>query len=257
MDAARDTSRRPTRRKTADPFRYGWRDVHRTGPDGKREWVQLPLTREDVLHPEFGDVIVENDAHALDCTYLLEVCRARLADDPTALVLSDCKVQWDIPALRHHSPDLAVIFGVQPRPVWYSFNVKTEGVRPALLVEVTSPNTRSIDLRKKRIQYYQAGVPFYAILDQLPGPKGGVRRLRLLAYRRGQRGFERLPEDANGRVWLEPVRMWLGHENGRAALYDEAGERIGDYTEVVREKETAERRIRELEAELRKLQSGR
>jgi hypothetical protein len=193
MDAAR-------RMKPRDRFRYGWRDVRRIGPDGKTHWVQIPLTREDVLHPRFGDVTPKDSAHAGDRFYLYQVCKARLAGDPTALVLSDTQVVWDVAALRHHSPDLTVFFGVRPRPVWYSFSVREEGVRPALIVEVTSPNTRGIDLQTKRRQYFRAGVPLYAILDQLPGRRDAPRRLRLLAYRRGRRGYERLPEDEHGRV---------------------------------------------------------
>jgi Uma2 family endonuclease len=272
-DAARDTSRRPRRPKSADRFRYGWRDVHRTGPDGKKHWVQVPLTREDVLHPQYGDVIVESNEHSRDIEYLAEVCEARLADDPTALILRDVKVIWDTPGVRHHSPDVAVILGVSRprRPRWRSFSVRREGVRPALIIEVTSHNTRGTDLRDKRRQYFQVGVPLYAILDDLPGPEDAPRRLRLLAYRRGRRGFERLPESEQGRVWLEPVRMWLGHADGRAAWFDERGERIGSYTEVAQERDAektrraaaergkaaAERRVRELEEEVRRLREGR
>jgi hypothetical protein len=35
-----------------EEFRYGWRFVHQTLPDGSRELVQVPLTMEDVLHPQ-------------------------------------------------------------------------------------------------------------------------------------------------------------------------------------------------------------
>jgi hypothetical protein len=259
MDAPRDTSRRPRRPKSGDRFRYGWRDVQRTGPDGKKRLVRSPLTREDVLHPQYGDVIVESNAHSCDLRYLSEVCEARLADDPTAVVLSDVKVIWDVPGVRHHSPDVAVILGVDRRGRWRwrSFSVRREGVRPALIIEVTSPNTRGTDLRDKRRQYFRVGVPLYAILDDLPGPEDAPRRLRLLAYRRGRRGYERLPEDEHGRVWLEPVRMWLGHAEGRAAWYDERGERIGGYSDLVQAREAAERRVRELEEELRRLRGGR
>src|SRR5712692_5232607 len=87
-----------------DRFRYGWRYVPQKDAQGREvDWVQVPLTREDVLHPREGDYIVESDAHDDDCAYLKNVFRARLADDPHALVLSDCGIYWDIPALRHHS----------------------------------------------------------------------------------------------------------------------------------------------------------
>ncbi len=48
-----------------DPFRYGWRYVLRgTAPNGQELWDQVPLTLDDVLHPEVGDFIVNSTAHA-------------------------------------------------------------------------------------------------------------------------------------------------------------------------------------------------
>jgi hypothetical protein len=37
-----------------DPFHYGGRDVHIIRPDGTEELDRVPLTLEDVLHPEVG-----------------------------------------------------------------------------------------------------------------------------------------------------------------------------------------------------------
>jgi len=42
---------------TRVPFRYGWRFVPRPTPDDPRHLEQVPLTLEDVLHPEAGDFI--------------------------------------------------------------------------------------------------------------------------------------------------------------------------------------------------------
>ena len=53
-----------------DPFYYGWRYVERKLPDGSTEWEQVPLTLEDVLHPEEGDCIVNNTAHDDTLRYL-------------------------------------------------------------------------------------------------------------------------------------------------------------------------------------------
>ena len=38
-------------------------------------------------------------------------------------------------------------------------------VRPALVVEVTSPPTRSMDLREKAVEYQEAGIPAYWVID--------------------------------------------------------------------------------------------
>ena len=46
-----------------DPFRYGWRTVRRPGPNGQEVWEDVPLTLEDVLHPQEGDTISERRRH--------------------------------------------------------------------------------------------------------------------------------------------------------------------------------------------------
>src|SRR5437870_3406117 len=96
-----------------DPFRYGWRDIRQKLADGGEVRKRIPLTLYDVHHPQPGDVIVEGSLHDLIRGYLKDVARLRLAGDDTALVLSDCGIYWDDPALEHHSPDVSVIFGVR------------------------------------------------------------------------------------------------------------------------------------------------
>jgi hypothetical protein len=188
-------------------------------------------------------------------------------------VFSDLLIYWDIPALRHHCPDVSVILGVRNprRDDWPSFHVTAEGVRPALLIEITSPSTRSIDFREKRPQYFRAGVPMYVILDAREDEDR--RELEIIGYRRGAMRYQRLRLSDEGRLWLEVVGLWLGSENGRVACYDAQGQRIADYQEMAqgraaaeeaaeqqhqraeqerRLREAAEQRLRELEAELRR-----
>lgn len=104
-------------RRQLDPntpsFAYGYRQVRKKLPDGREVWVRRPLTLDDVLHPREGDVHLLSDPHADDCTYLRVVLKARYEGDPSFVVLSDCGIYWDIPGLKHHSPDLSVIFGVK------------------------------------------------------------------------------------------------------------------------------------------------
>lgn len=238
-----------------DPFFYGWRDTYRVGADGRKEYVQVPLTPEDVLHPQEGDHIMQSNAHNDDAGYLKNVFTIRLSGDATARVFSDLAVYWDVAELGHHCPDIAVVFGVRRgRRHWTAFHVAEEGVRPSLMIEITSPATRLTDLRDKRRDYFRAGVPYYVIADEQI--RRGRRTFRLLGYRRGRRGYERLPLDRQGRLWLEPVGLWLGQEDGRLVCYDEQGDRLGDYTEVTQARAEAEQRVKELEAELRRLRGN-
>ena len=131
----------PDRSKAS--FRYGYRDVREKLPDGRSRWKRVPLTLEDVLHPRFGDVHMLGDPHSEDCTYLRTVLKARYADDPSVVVLTDCGILWDIPRLKHHSPDLSVIFGVKKRKDWKTFHVREEGVRPSLIIRSPRPRPGS------------------------------------------------------------------------------------------------------------------
>jgi hypothetical protein len=223
-----------------DPFRYGWRYIRVVQPDGSEALDQVPLTLEDVLHPAPGDTILESDPHDWDRAYLKAVFDTRLIDDKTAVVLSDCQVDFNIPGVKPLCPDDAVFLGVRRRIAWASFNVAEERARPVLVAEITSPETRSNDVGVKKDYYHRAGVPWYVIAD-VTYEAGGERRIELFLYRRTRRGWQREPADERGRVWLEPVGLWLGvarDERGgflRLACYDpETDQEIGDYRAISR-----------------------
>ena len=236
-------------------FDYGWRYVRQRLPGGEVDFKMVPLTLEDVLHPRFGDVHVLSDAHGDDCNYLKYVLKDRYHEDLSVLVLSDCGIYWDKPGLKHHSPDLAVIFGVKQRKEWKTFHVKVERVRPALIVEVTSPKTKVNDLVRKVTEYARAEVPYYVVVDA--EETGNQRCLRLLCYILGAKGYEKQALDQEGRAWLEPVGLWLGVKRDprtggdRLALFDRAGAQIGDYTDQRRARAEAESRAAVAEARAR------
>src|SRR5262249_4308163 len=154
--------------------------------------VNVPLTLEDLLHPEENYKIMNGSRHGDDCAYLKEGIRARLSPDPHALVLSDTGVYWDDPILKHHSPDISVFFNLrEPRRNWPSFHVAEEGVKPTLIIEVVSPLSRSNDVETKFEQYYRAGVPWYIIVDRIQneGPP------TLIGYRHTPEGYVEFPPD--------------------------------------------------------------
>ena len=248
-----------------DRYRYGWREVRREAPEGEELWERVPLTLEDVLHPQVGDFIVHSEAHERRNLYVYDVFTARVADDPSAVVLHDVRVAWDVPGLKAHGPDIAVIFGVRERKNWSTFDVAVEGTRPILLVEITSPETASTDRSNKLEEYALAGVAYYVIIDTLI--QAGQPHLLLLGYRQGPTGFQVVAPDERGWLWLPPVRVWLGIADNELVCYDEAGQPLGDYralslalasetlARAVAEQRAlaAEERLRQLEAELRGL----
>jgi hypothetical protein len=193
--------------------------------------------------------LVPGDPHADDTTYLRYVAKDRNADDDSVVILTDCDIYWDIPALKNHRPDLAVIFGVKQRRDWPSFDVKKEKVRPRLIVEVASPQTRVLDVEDKVIEYARARVPHYVIADV--DEATGRRRLMLNAYRlKGRKGtYEPVKLNERGWAWLEPLRLWLGVKvnadtgGDRLALFDpETLLEIADYTAIRRERDAADAR---------------
>jgi Uma2 family endonuclease len=232
----------------ADPFRYGWRLVPRPTPDNPHNLEQVPLTLEDVLHPETGDFIVHSDRHETDRMYLTAVLRARLEPAGVAIVLSDVRIAWDLPDLRPHGPDVMVIPGVAERQDWSTFDVAVEGARPALIIEITSPETRANDLEIKVDHYARAGVAQYVIVDDAR-KRRETRRLRLLDYRLEGGTYRLHAPDAAGRVHLAIANLWLGVEGDHVVCYDEQGVAFGDYATVVRQAvEAAEQARREAEA---------
>lgn len=278
MSTAVNGKRRPPTVER-DPFRYGWRYVRARDAKGGETFKQVPLTFEDVVHPQEGDFIVETPAHNEDRDYLRDVLHTRMLDRRGFVVVSNCRVDWGVPGVKPHGPDVAVFRGVSALdPNRGTVYVAKLRARPVLAIEITSPETRRKDVTIKVDHYFRAGVPFYAIVDgQI---RAGKRDITLIGYRAGPQGYETVPLK-DGRLWLEGVDLWLAVEGERVICYDSAGNRCQDYAEAVQsiqkaesraekekkraekektraEKEktrakAAEARIREMETELRRL----
>jgi Uma2 family endonuclease len=236
---------RPTETAAAfeQEFPYGWRYVKRTLPEGGETLEQIPLTLEDVLHPQEGDVIPENTDHDADCFYLASVFRSRPLAPPFALVTHDLLVNWGVPGIRNHSPDLAVFVGLSsdPRPTGL-LELPDLGGRCELVVEVVSPNTRDNDVVAKMAHYHQVGIPLYVIIDQ--EKEGGPRTLR--AYKRKPDRYVEIESDDRDRIDVPLLGLILGMRDNHVVCYDlRTDQELGDYTRIVRDLEEASRRLEE------------
>lgn len=230
-----------------DPFAYGWRYVKKSGRDGSESMVQVPLTLEDILHPQEEDFHVVSDAHTRDLIYLRGAFEIALAGVRGAFVLSDCRVAWDAAGNDALGPDCAVVFNVRERKVWSTFNVVEEQAKPALIIEVTSPHTRSTDLVDKVREYAKQGVSHYVIADARETQEG--RKISLTDYRLSQSQLEylSLPLSDTGRIWLPEVNLWLAVETGRLICQDAAGNRIHTIVEENQARREAEKARNEAE----------
>ena len=223
-----------------DPYRYGWREIPRSLPNGEKIYERVPLTLEDILHPQVGDFRMHTQEHYRFCAYLYDVLTKWVADDATAIVLCDVRVAWAHPIIRPHGPDIAVIFNVDRQQNWSTFNEVDEGTKPSLIIEVTSPGTYSVDLERKIDHYAQVGVPLYVIVDI--AIRRNMPAKRLLGYQLTPDGYELLEPNAEGWLWLAPVNLWLGWHGEDIACYDANGNLIGDYNAVVDARIQAEER---------------
>jgi colicin import membrane protein len=237
-----------------DRFAYGWRYVKTAGRNGAEKTVQVPLTLEDILHPQEEDFRVLSQPHWQDAMYLYGVFKAALAKKTGAYVLGDCRVAWDRQGKYAHGPDIAVVFNVRAHQDWATFNVVKEKTKPALIVEVTSPSTRSTDLVNKVREYAEQGVPHYVIADAVE--RDDFRILTLLDYHLSPeiKGYYSMPLDEQGRIRLPEVKLWLGTEEGRLACYDKKGNRKGTYAEVEQARVEAEAKNKELAERLKAME---
>jgi len=203
-----------------DPFKYGWRYVYHTLPNGKVDVEHKPLTLEDVLHPEEGDFIVESHRHHTEANYLQAVFEARVVEPPQVRICSDSRIDWGVSGIKAHGPDLAVLVGITNMPhdnAGTIYLAKTGG-HCALVTEITSPSTRTNDVGPKFEHYHRVGIPLYVIVDQKveEGPR------TIFAYRHMRKGYQAIPLDDQGRLRLEQFGLWLKLVNNRLVCQDVA-----------------------------------
>jgi colicin import membrane protein len=264
----------------SDPYELGWREVVHTLPTGERKRERIPLTLQDILHPQEGDYRVHSDEHERLCIYAFNVLTLVTANDPHAVVLHDTRVAWGDPAVEPHGLDIAVIFNVRERRDWSTFDCVAEGTKPAIIIEVTSPKTRTVDVDDKVDEYEQVGVEYYVIIDIRERRFGKVRQIS--GRRLTPEGYVPMVANERGWLWLEPVRLWIGMLGDELAFFDERGDYIDgalatwvaraeaaeERAEVAEERAEAaekraadeanarramESRLQELEAEIRRL----
>jgi Uma2 family endonuclease len=238
-----------------DLFYWGSRWVRNGG-----RFVEVPLTRADVLDPREGDMMVHSVGHGLQIRSLadmLQRCFRSRGED--VAVFDDVKIVWDVPGVSNPAPDVSVIPGIadprQYREVG-EFSVAEEGLSPCLVIEVVSPRYSKIDHQDKVALYGRLGVPEYLILDVLKKP------IELTAYRLDTRG--RYRRDGSRRRWRSQQTDLLfqaGREPLEIRVKDlrrdvwlltssEVEDRLAAEIDARRE---AERRAAELQAELKRL----
>ena len=92
--------------------------------------------------------------------------------------------------------------------------------------------------------YHRAKVPLYLIADAVG--IGAKRRVTLIGRRYARNGYKLITPGEQGRIYLEPVRLWIGvmldlvKGYERLACYDsETGEQVGNYAAIVKDRNRA------------------
>ena len=238
---------RKVEEQDTDPFRLGTRYLKEVGPDGEVSYRMVPLREEDLLFPQEEDRPVENVFHRRILAYLHGVLEILLAKRPDAIVFSNHRIDFGVDGMEPLGPDVVVF--VESNREWEgpsgTFEVIEYAARPLLVVEVTSPGTRSNDLSSKVGFYFEAGVPFYAVVDT--GPKGNWSRVVLRGYRATPEGYSPVEPDEKGRLWLSPLNQWLVPNGKLVSLCGIDGQRLPEWRETDAANKKATVRIEELE----------
>jgi hypothetical protein len=215
----------------------------------------VPLRPEDLLFPEEGDQFVSTKGHIRDCSYLEGVAEDFADAHPGTLAFREHRIDFGVQGIQPLLPDLSLFKCADEWDINRgTFPVKPMRAKSLLTLEVSSGDTRRNDLVLKPDLYYRAKVPLYVIIDRRAGRSRN--ELRLLAYRAARGGYVPLAPDEHGRIWLEPLEMWLGIEKDRAICYDKDGNRIAPANEQARQAKAQAtelaKRVADLEAQLRR-----
>ena len=204
--------------------------------------------------------------------YILTILGARYADDPNILVAGSAVfIVYDSATPGSViAPDAFVVFGVPERlikRIRRLYRIEEWGPVPAFVLEVGSDSTAARDMREKREIYARMGAREYWRMD----PSGGERYGEPLIGERLVDGeYERFETrvEGNGDVWARSEALgvdfyWRVGDDGYGEFLvrdSETGEWLGDLGEeraarlaVEAERDAAEARARELEAEVERL----
>ncbi|MBE7470836.1 MAG: hypothetical protein DPW09_34885 [Anaerolineae bacterium] len=247
----------------------GWREVYDLATG---QFKQEPLTLLQILYPQDEDVGVvtmpQSALHDLWISWLKVMLWNFLGQ--SWLLTHDVIIHWARDRAPAKSPDLAAIPGGRlPAEDNPSYLVGRDGPLPAFVLEITSRDTRQVDLHEKPLLYAAVGVKEFLIIDLLTRRRQGWQ---LIGYRLEDGPYyEELSPDADGGLTFETIGLrFVAVGRERIEVYDaQTGTRLltPPEAEAARAKaearaETekaarlqAEARAAELEARVRELEA--
>ncbi len=227
-----------------DPFRLGFRERLTTTSDGREVFEQIPLTAEDLVYPEEGDVVTQGVPHFSFLNLWIAPMVNLLEKRPGTIVTSDVNL-----VLRHETkncgPDIAVIEGdfdsteVKRAIPEGGINLSKVGGRLVFALEAVSTSEKEIenkDLKVNVKRYAAEGVQEYFTVY----PKAEGKVYNLVGRRLGPAGkYIKITPDPQGRVLSEKLGLLfsIDDETDDLVVMDaETGQRL----RVLKEVEAAE-----------------
>jgi colicin import membrane protein len=209
------------------PFHIGTRTIiHRNESGEIINTEYVPLTEEDFLHPQEEDRFMLTDPHTIACQYLCHALNVGLRDREKIKVLSDHRIDWQVPGILPHGPDVAVFdnFEAETDDYWGTLHVQDIGAKTMAVFEVTSESTRKIDIGKKFAEFEVVRIPYYLIVD-LAAPNGLPD---ILAFRYSKGNYEEMRRDPKLGFLIPKLGLWFRVEEDRVIVADELGKDIPD-----------------------------
>ncbi len=233
----------------ADPLHIGYRLIRRGD-----ETIQVPLTEADFLHPQEEDQFLITREHQTVMTHLYQAIEIANRDRPGVEVFADHRTDWQTGNVLPMGPDVVVLgdFFEEWDNSRGTLTVEDLGVTKLLVVEITSPSTRHVDMGEKPPLYHRVGVPYLLIVDLCP--PGGAEP-QILGFRATRKEFVPLKENAEYGIWIPTVQMWFKLEGSRVVAHTAAKERILENRELVQKLDEKTARVDELEQELAELRA--
>jgi Uma2 family endonuclease len=259
FDTQSNTSYTPPTVTEGNRFPYGWRYVTKQLPTGEESYDQIPLTANDLLNPQLGDQVPQNNVHFQVIVDLVATLKTYYANDSSMGVFGDLIMDWGIAGLSGPAPDIAIIPKVKQKEVDRgTFKVAQEGTRPCLVIEVMSPGYPGDDTAKVKI-YERAGIAEYFLIK--PRVKRGVAHYELRGYRLTEGVYQPIPPAGWGTVLLsQTLQLRFEVENqGRQVRITEVqtGQRLLTPTETEEARLAAEARATMLETARQQEQAAR
>jgi Uma2 family endonuclease/FtsZ-binding cell division protein ZapB len=246
------TSPATTTEPIADLAECGWKLEEVTLPDGTTDYVMIPLTELEFLHPQEGYRLPNSTFHGTVAGDVKDMLSRRYANNPEVGIFQDLLIGWDFD-MNDHCPDVFVAFGIRHKEQNRTkFVVADEGTRPAFILEVVSARFRKADRETKVVHYARAGVQEYVICDRRTYRKQLTEEV--LGYRLIGGHYQPITPDDEGRILCQTLGLWISLQAGQIILEDaQTGERLKTAQELSQENQELSQENQELSQENQEL----